>query len=96
MHIAIPVSAMVLRRLGDFVVPVSVGLVSFLGVHALGSLVDDVDAPSKIAPFAEARAAAAAGSRYYAQRHHDHDQDGPFAALDVVTVDRAGRLRLRP
>ena len=53
---------MVLRRMVSLVVPASVALIAFLHAHAIGSLVDAVAAPSSIAPFAEARAAAHAGS----------------------------------
>ena len=47
----------------SLVVPASVALVAFLHAHAIGSVVDAIAAPSSIAPFAEARAAANAGSR---------------------------------
>lgn len=50
---------MVLRRLVSLLVPASVALVGFLHARAIGSLVDATAAPSSIAPFARARAAAA-------------------------------------
>jgi len=54
---------MALRRLISLVVPASVAVVAFLHAQATGALVDTTTAPASIAPFAEARAAAAnAGS----------------------------------
>lgn len=52
--------AMVLRRLVSLLVPASVAVVAFLHARAIGSLVDVAPAPMSIAPFAEARAGAAA------------------------------------
>ena len=52
---------LLLRRIVDLAVPTSVALIAFLHAHAIGALVDATVSPTaeRVAPFAEARAAAA-------------------------------------
>src|SRR4051812_43813594 len=51
---------MLLQKLVSLAVPTGVALTAFLNAHAIGSLIDATAMPaSSIAPFAEARAAAA-------------------------------------
>lgn len=53
---------MLLRSVVGLAVPASVALIAFLQARAIGALVDAAATPPSIAPFAEARAAAAATS----------------------------------
>src|SRR4051812_8204553 len=51
---------MLLRKLVSLAVPATTAVAAFLHAHAIGALVGATAMPASIAPFAEARAAAAA------------------------------------